>query len=167
MVLGLFISGCSQLSGRPQQSVAADEPDRSASNMVARPRARPSDGPAIRPLLGAIPESAHTAEQFDTTTAEERAVALGKATGGIRERLLGKTIASLGDPTEGGFWLKTPLVDKPVVGHIKISANGRSVQVDLIPIDGPKTGGSRISLAAIRALGTPLTGLPELVVYAR
>ena len=167
VVLGLFISGCSQLSVRPQQSVAADVPDVLASNTVARPRPRPSGGPVAQTAQGRVPENARTVEQFDTTTAEERATATGKATGGAGEKRLGSTIASLGDPAQGGFWLKTPLVETAGTGRLQYPANGKSVRVDLIPIDGPKTGGSRISLAAIRALGTPLTGLPELVVYAR
>jgi len=44
--------------------------------------------------------------------------------------------------------------------------NGKSAQVDLIPIEGPDTAGSRLSLAAFRIIEAPLTGLPEVEVFA-
>lgn len=78
---------------------------------------------------------------------------------------IGTTVASLGDPGEGGFWLKTPLVSQPTPGRVVYVTSGRSVQVELRPIDGPSGGGSQISMAAMRLLDAPLTGLPELVVY--
>jgi len=78
---------------------------------------------------------------------------------------LGTTTASLGDPNEAGFWLKTPLVSAPQPGRVVYVATGRSVQVQLIP-SGTPGGGSQISIAAMRLLEAPLTGLPELVVYA-
>jgi len=78
---------------------------------------------------------------------------------------VGTTIAALGDPGEAGFWVKTPLVSAPTAGRVVYVTSGRSVQVNLIPLDGPSGGGSQISLAAMRLLDAPLTGLPELVVY--
>lgn len=78
---------------------------------------------------------------------------------------IGTTVASLGDPGEDGFWVKTPLVSAPTSGRVVYVTSGRSVQVQLIPLDGPSGGGSQISLAAMRLLDAPLTGLPELVVY--
>lgn len=78
---------------------------------------------------------------------------------------LGNTVASLGDPGEDGFWLKTPLVSAPTPGRVVYVASGRSVQVELRPLDGAAGGGSEISMAAMRLLDAPLTGLPELVVY--
>ena len=122
----------------------------------SRPMARP-ERVAVKPAA-----TAHTAEQFDTTTAQQRAEAI-TAGGGARK--LGTTIASLGNPAEAGFWIKTPLVSSAGKGRVEYPATGKSVAVDLIPIDGPKTAGSRVSLAALRLLGAPLTGLPELIVY--
>ena len=75
----------------------------------------------------------------------------------------GTTVASLGDATEGGIWIKTPLVSKRQRGKVS-TASGQSIEADLIPIDGPDTAGSRISLQAMLALGLPLTALPELVL---
>lgn len=105
--------------------------------------------------------SARTAEQFDTTTSAERARAASPtATAGV----LGRTTATLGAPQEPGFWLKTPLVASERAGVVQSRDTGGRVNVTLIPIDGPPTAGSRISLSAMRALGLPLTALAELDV---
>ncbi len=78
---------------------------------------------------------------------------------------MGETVASLGDPTRPGFWLETPLVDSPATGRVVFPATGKSAQVDLIPIDGPPTAGSRISLSAMRLIEAPLTDLPTIQVF--
>lgn len=131
-------------------------------NTGTRPVERP------KPSQPAVPKpvkSAQTAEQFDTTTSAQRAEAVEAAPAG-GERKLGATVGSLGNPAEPGFWLKTPLVTTAAKGRVEYPASGKSVSVNLIPIDGPKTAGSRVSLAALRLLGAPLTGLPDLIVYA-
>lgn len=79
--------------------------------------------------------------------------------------LLGTTVASLGDSSRDGFWIETPLVSGPGKGRVRYPANGREVRVDLIPIAGPVTAGSRLSLGAMRLLDAPLAGLPEVEVY--
>ncbi|MFY0682524.1 MAG: hypothetical protein JXR13_18275 [Thalassovita sp.] len=78
---------------------------------------------------------------------------------------LGKTIASLGDATKDGFWIETPLVAAKATGRVRYPANGREVKVDLIPLTGLSTGGSYMSLGAMRLLDAPLAGLPEVEVY--
>jgi hypothetical protein len=108
------------------------------------------------------PVTAKTVEDFDTTTAAQRQTAVAAPKAGAR--LLGQTVASLGDPTRPGFWAETPLVKAPTSGSLVYKAKGTSVEVELIPIDG---GGSRVSLAALRLLDAPLTDLPLLDVYAR
>ena len=115
--------------------------------------------PAPRP-----PSGATTADQFDTTTEAERQAATAPAPAGGRE--LGRTIASLGNPADPGFWLETPLVTEKMQGRVVYEATGKSVTVELRPIAGAATAGSRISLPALRLLGAPLTGLPELTVFA-
>lgn len=105
--------------------------------------------------------AAQTAEALDTTTKSERAAAAAPQAGGER---LGSTIASLGDPTEAGFWLRTPLVKAPAKGRIE-TRGGASVAVDLLPLEGSPGAGSQISLAAMRMLGLSLTDLPELSVF--
>ena len=138
-------------------------PDRSGEipdNQI-RPEARPNTLDTIaRP-----PVTARTVEEFDTTTTAERseAVADSKPTGS--ETDLGVSIASLGSPSEPGFWLKTPLVSAPGRGRVVNLNTGKSVAVDLIPIDGPTTAGSRLSLPAMRLIEAPLAGLPEIRVF--
>ena len=110
------------------------------------------------------PNNARTEEQFDTTSADERSAAA--AAPAAAERNLGSTVASLGDPTDPGFWLETPLVSSVTKGRVVYPANGKSAQVELRPIEGPASGGSRISLPAMRLIGAPLTDLPTLTVYA-
>lgn len=105
--------------------------------------------------------AAQTAEALDTTSKAERAAAAAPQAGGAK---LGTTIASLGDPTEAGFWLRTPLVTAPAKGRLE-TRGGASVAVDLLPLDGSPGAGSQISLAAMRMLGLSLTDLPELSVY--
>ena len=116
-----------------------------------------------------MPEGARTAEAFDTTTEAERAVAVQAAAEPPEtpEEALGTTIATLGDPAEPGLWLATPLVSETRPGRLALADTGQSVLVELRPIEGPPTGGSRISLPAIRLLGVSLASLPKLEVFAR
>jgi hypothetical protein len=106
------------------------------------------------------PAAARTVEEFDTTTEEDRAAAVAAPVGGQE---LGTTIASLGSPTEPGIWLRTGLVTELVQGRVEYQ--GKSVNLELRPSGGPATAGSQISLAAMRLLDAPLTGLPELTIY--
>src|SRR6056297_1331244 len=106
-----------------------------------------------------------TAEGFDTSTEAQRAeaVAAAQTTGGAVD--LGVTIASLGAPTEPGFWLKTPLADQAGKGRVDYPEKGTSVVVDLIPLDASPGAGSQISLAAMRLIEADLNGLHELRVF--
>ena len=103
-----------------------------------------------------------TAEAFDTSSDAERKIPAEKPVAG---GLIGRTVVSLGSPTEPGFWLKTPLVDSEAEGQVIDPASGKSVAVTLIPIEGPSTAGSRLSLPAMRLLGLPLTALVEVEVW--
>lgn len=114
--------------------------------------------PRIRP-----PANARTADQFDTTTAAERVAATAPAPAGGRE--LGRAVISLGNPAEPGFWLTTGLVTAPSPGRIE-AASGTSVQLELRPAAGDGSSG-RLSLPAFRALGLPLTSLPEVRIFTR
>ncbi|WP_199259216.1 hypothetical protein [Paracoccus binzhouensis] len=107
--------------------------------------------------------AARTAAEFDTTTREQKAAAAAAPTTG--ERRLGTTIASLGDPSQPGFWIKTPLAKSESDGRIVNPANGRSAKVRLIPMGGPASGGSQVSLPALQLIGVSLTDLPTLEVY--
>ncbi|MEL6888289.1 MAG: hypothetical protein AAFO86_06230 [Pseudomonadota bacterium] len=79
---------------------------------------------------------------------------------------LGRTVASLGNAAEPGLWMKTPLVQSERSGTVYYPETNKSVQVTLIPIDGPTTAGSRLSLEAMQAIGAPLTGLTEVDVLS-
>ncbi|WP_300547392.1 hypothetical protein [Roseovarius sp.] len=156
MIIGLILllGACAQVKRvfapkaevPPPQSMSTESG--SGSESTLRP---PAGGP-------------QTAAAFDTTTPQERAEAAAVAAKPAA-RDLGVTIASLGAPTEPGFWLKTPLVSAAAKGRVDYPANGKSVAVDLIPLDGPEGAGSRMSLAAFRLLEAPLTGLPEVRVH--
>jgi len=75
-----------------------------------------------------------------------------------------RTVAGLGDPTRPGLWLETPLVQAKGPGRVRLVSGGASVQVTLLPAPGVATAGSRLSLAAMRELGAPLSDLVELEV---
>lgn len=151
------LSGCALTQKTaPGAAPVAAAPD----NTGTRPQARP-EGAAL--AAARPPQAARTAEQFDTTTPQQRAAAAAPAPATAGP--VGTTIASLGDPAKPGFWLETPLVKTATKGRVVYTGNGKSAQVDLIPIGGAASAGSRISLAAMRLLDAPLTGLPELQVF--
>ncbi|MFC4730494.1 hypothetical protein [Salipiger abyssi] len=145
----LVLAACSEL---PRLNAPSSEPAAGGAE-ATRPQARPAAPPA----------GARTAEAYDTTTAEERAEASAPQAAG--ERLLGRSVASLGDPARPGFWVETPLVSAPTQGRV-VAPGGKSARVELIPIEGPASGGSRLSLAAMRLIGVPLTDLPTVEIYS-
>jgi hypothetical protein len=112
------------------------------TDILVRPRARPAElqTPAPEPEVAApVPQA-----------------------GGV----IGTTVASLGNPAEAGLWIKTPLVKTEQAGRVRYPDTGKTVAVTLIPLDGPVTAGSQLSLAAMQALGAPLAGLPTVEVLA-
>ncbi|MGY6536061.1 MAG: hypothetical protein ACXIVG_12000 [Pararhodobacter sp.] len=162
----LLLSGCAGLQRTPSAPdvpvTVIDAPDDS----VARPERRPgtaASGVAAAPRTALRP-AGRTAEALDTTSEAERAAARSAAArpGG---QALGETLAGLGAPTEGGFWLRTGLVTQPRPGRL-VSASGASVAVELRPSGRAPGSGSEVSLAALRALDLPLTGLATLQVFA-
>ncbi|SLN18514.1 hypothetical protein [Ruegeria meonggei] len=76
------------------------------------------------------------------------------------------TIAGLGDPTTPGRWMETPLVDTEFTGRVVVPRTGAQAYIALVPVSGPESGGSRLSLDAMRALLLPFDELVELEVYA-
>ncbi|MCI2398001.1 D-galactarate dehydratase [Aliiroseovarius subalbicans] len=153
VISAALLAGCAQL---PSPDAGAPGADASESALT-RPVKRPTE-------VAAPPANAVTVEQFDTTSNEERVAATEvTATGG--EVALGRTVATLGNPAEAGFWLETPLVDTVSEGRVVSTATGESVAVELRSIGGPDGAGSRISLAALRLLNVGLAGLHELDVF--
>ena len=109
-----------------------------------------------------VPAGQSAAALNTTTEVERSAAAAAPATTG--ERRLGSTVASLGDPSQPGFWVKTPLVQSETDGRIVNPANGKSAKVRLIPLGGAG-GGSQVSLPALQLIGVSLTDLPTIEVY--
>jgi hypothetical protein len=146
-----FVAGCAQIGLPPHKGTPA----------VPAPAPGTTVAPAV--VAPAPPRAARTAEQFDTTTPQERAAAAARGTAG--GALLGETVASLGNPAEPGFWMLTPLVTAPATGRVVAVATGQAAEVELRPSGGAEGAGSELSLAAFRLLGVPLTDLAVLRVY--
>lgn len=111
------------------------------------------------------PPAARTVEEFDTTSAEDRAAAVAVVQD-AGEQDLGTTNVSLGPPAEPGIWLKTGLVTTLTPGRVENPATGKSVNLELRPSGGSASGGSQMSLAAMRLLDVPLTALTDVRVFA-
>ena len=103
-----------------------------------------------------------SAAALATPSPAARAAATAASGGG---QVLGDTLAGLGPPGEGGFWLSTGLVSRERPGRV-VTAGGASVALELRPSGREAGSGSQISLAALRALGLPLTRLAPLTVRA-
>lgn len=113
------------------------------------------------------PATARTVEEFDTTTAEDRAAAVAVDPQPAGETRLGTTNVSLGSAAEPGIWLKTGLVTSLVPGRVEYPANGNTVNMELRPSGNSPTAASQMSLAAMRLLNIPLTALADVVVFQR
>lgn len=151
-VLALALSGCAliQKPGDTARPGAVTGPSEA--------QAATEFAPAV--ATTALGARAASAAALDKTTAEEKAAALSApAKGG--ERQLGKVVVALGPPAEQGIWLSSTLVKEVTQGRIA-TADGKSLAVEL----RPGSGGALLSLAAYQALGLPLTGLPEVTVFA-
>ena len=152
----LSLGACARLGiGQPEDT-----------GMPVQPAAPQAQTPADPALTAAArpPTAANPQASLDTTTPEQRAQAAAAPAPQAVTKVLGATVASLGSPTEPGFWLKTPLVTSQTAGRVTNKANGKSSAVTLIPIEGPATGGSRLSLPAMRLIEAPLTDLVDLTV---
>jgi len=132
----LFLSGCALLPEGLQGVLGTSRTDAAvAPETLQRPQARPDQN-----------EVAPPAPEMSVGT-------------------LGRTIATLGNAAEPGLWLKTPLVDAVRQGRVFYPATDQSAEITLIPIEGPATAGSRMSLAAMQALGASPADLIEVVVF--
>ncbi|WP_299699251.1 hypothetical protein [uncultured Tateyamaria sp.] len=112
-----------------------------------------------------VDEQAGGAETDADDAVNEQSAAAPDDAAEVSIGTLGRTVASLGNAAEPGLWLKTPLVSVEQSGRVYYAETNTTVDVTLIPIDGPSTAGSRLSLQAMQALGAPLTGLPEVDVF--
>ena len=135
------------------------------NQQAAAPRPKPPAAPpaaASTAATAVLQGGGQTVAALDTTTAAEREAATrAPASAGAA---LGSTVVSLGSATEPGLWLKTPLVDAEQPGRVTNPATGKSAAVTLIPLEGPATAGSRMSLPALRLIGASLTDLTTVEV---
>ena len=158
MICLLAFAGCAAFEESPAPQGAA------APDGMLRPQPRPEA--LDTNAAPAPPPDARTAEDFDTTDEAARAAAVvGAPEAGARR--LGTTIGALGSAAEPGIWIKTPLVTEVTQGRADYPAAGTSIAVELRPSGGVPGAGSQVSLAAMRLLQAPLTGLPELVLFAQ
>lgn len=147
-VLILSLSACGLFPPRlpdsgPQTGAAAEAPP----------------GAAAGPVPVSVPVSGQSAAALDAATEAERAAAVAAPAQAGTE--LGKVTVSLGSPADPGFWLKTALVKLPARGRV-VLASGKSVAVNLVPVEGAAV----LSYSAYRALGLALTDLPLVTVLA-
>ncbi|WP_194096011.1 D-galactarate dehydratase [Marivivens aquimaris] len=154
----LTVAGCTNMAVEETAPAPAAEPAPVQEPMPEPPVMTESGFPSRAP--SALPgTSATPVGSFDTASNEERAAATSEPTGNAA---LGTTLATLGSPTETGYWVKTDLVGATQSGSV--AYNGKTVNVELRPLTG--SGGSQISLSAMRELGAPLTDIVEVQVYA-
>ncbi len=162
-----FVAACADIEAGTDPATGEANSTQLAS--VVTPEARPqvavplATAPAPTPVVvvtqaplagGLAPPPAAEAEPVPVSNTPAAPAPAGR---------LGTTVASLGSPTSPGLWLETALVSEPTSGRVEY--NGQTVTVELRPSGGEPGSGSQISLEAMRALGAPLTGLPELTVY--
>lgn len=163
IILGVAIvalAGCAGVTDRLGLGKRGADAAPPAAEVEAEARAEASLSSAT--AAARPPAGARTADALDTTTAEQRAEASKPAEAGAKS--LGTTVASLGSATEPGLWMKTPLVKSEMQGRVTNPATGKSSTVELIPLDGPASGGSRMSLSALRLIGASLTDLTKVEV---
>lgn len=156
LLVSLALStGCAQLGLTPGSAQWQD-----AAAPAVAPPPRPAETASPAAITAPVPRGARTAAAFDRTSEAQKAAALSAPASG---QTLGKVTVSLGNPAEQGFWLKSAFVTAKAEGVVKLP-DGKSVQVDLLPLAG---GGAQMSLAAFRALDLNLTALPEVTVLRR
>lgn len=106
-----------------------------------------------------------TAEDIAPADSSTRAAAVAAGDTASGDSVRGFTVASLGDATQPGLWIETPLVERERVVTV-VAPNGTTVEVTARPSGGERGSGSRLSLAAFQALGMDLTSLPTVTVIA-
>ncbi|MDE4138823.1 MULTISPECIES: hypothetical protein [Rhodobacterales] len=141
----LLLAGCGNL----------DFPDLrgQAASSTPAPTAAPVTGAPLDATGGAL--TVPDAVEEDMVSEAEAPAASSIFTG------TEQVVASLGDPAVPGLWMETSLVGTEQQAVLR-SASGAEVQVTLKP--AANGGSARVSIAAMRALGLPLTELVELQV---
>jgi len=136
LISALSLAACAQLPPLVPAAPSTDGAEVSANADVVRPRLRPA---------GLVATSS------DEDAPELRAVPRD-------------TLVTLGNAAEPGLWVKTPIVASARAGRVTNPETGQSLELTLIPIEGEVTARSRASLAALQALGLPLTAISRVRV---
>ncbi|WP_170364513.1 hypothetical protein [Ruegeria arenilitoris] len=117
---------------------------------------------AVRQSLDRAPD-AEPAQTTETAAALEEVEATPVAAVNTGWAGAKTTIAGLGDPNKPGRWLETPLVETEINGRVVVPKTGAQAYITLVPAP---SGGSRLSVEAMRALLVPFDELVELDVYS-
>ena len=169
LALVLGVSGCANLPlpqrltnplARPAPAAAPDTAPDIAPDAGPKITVTPAQTAALRPPAA----GARSVQGFDTTSPAQRAAAVAAAANAPAAVRAGLTTVSLGDPAAPGLWLETPLIRVATSARVTVPATGQAAVLDLRPIPGATGAGSRMSLAAMRLLGLPLTALTEVAV---
>ncbi|MCK0167137.1 hypothetical protein MWU52_06210 [Jannaschia sp. S6380] len=145
LFLPLMLAACAQLPFGNRSAETAPEP------APVAPAPASSASPAAV-LQGPSTSAAALDTVSEAEKDEARAAAAAAPAGGE----LGQVTVALGDPTDGGLWVKSDLVSAEAPGTVR-TGDGEAIAVTLRPLGSD--GGPQISLSALQALGLPLAGL--------
>lgn len=120
---------------------------------------------AVVPVPEEVVTGQAEARDIAPTDSTTRAAAVAEGDTEAGDSVRGFTVASLGDATQPGLWIETPLVARERAATV-VAPDGTTVDVTARPSGGERGSGSRLSLAAFQALGLNLTSLPTVTVIA-
>ncbi|UWQ16287.1 hypothetical protein [Jannaschia sp. M317] len=156
LIATCLLGACAQIPVLDRMRAApTPEPEVTDEAPAALPEA--AQAPVPVPQVAAAPAALDTVSEAEKDAA--RATAAAAPAGGA----LGTVTVALGDPVEPGLWVKSALVTAEQPGTVR-TGGGEAIAVTLKPLGG--AGGPQISLAAMRALGLPLTGLHSVTLAA-
>ncbi len=150
LILPAVLAGCGQFASLDRT------PPGGAS--VSAPATATATAPTAPPVLTG---PATSVASLDTVSEADKATARQAAAAAPGGGALGTVTVALGDPTDGGLWVKSELVASDTPGTVR-TGNGEAIAVTLRPLGG--AGGPQISLSALQALGLPLGGLHSVTL---
>lgn len=158
VTMSVLLAGCAQVPVLDRLTGGAPDtaPDTTAVDTGAPAPLPTPAAPAPAAQVAASPAALDTVSEAEKDAA--RASAASAPAGGT----LGEVTVALGDPADPGLWVKSALVDGDTPGTVR-TGDGDAITVTLRPL-GAGAGGPQISLAALRALGLPLTGLHPVTI---
>lgn len=139
---------------------------KNTSDPVAQTPTQTDTRPKIRPDAATDSVTEPLTEQTATNVSDAQIAAATKPTETAGQDK-GLTIASLGLLNQDGLWLSTPLVTTQTKGRVVVEKTGASVNLTLLPNGTPAGSGSQLSIAAMQALGVPITDLVPIRVFTR